>query len=106
MGKKITKKKINKRNLPKKKNHITKARKGTPKFLKNEKLIGFHHRIYRVINPDGTSESYNKAIHSGCRKQVDSIVHRFNCVVGFSMGDEEELDGNNLLMQLESGSII
>ena len=57
-------------------------------------LAGSNFRIYRVKLPNGNYESFDPTRHSGLTKVLDSIVHRFDRVIGFSMGDEDELIGD------------
>ena len=88
-----------------KKNHQKRAKKNNPSSKKNEHLVGYHRRIYRIVKKDGSSISYNpfnSAHRNGTagRKQVDSIVHRFNRIVGFASADDAEWEGDDVLMEV------
>ena len=89
----------------KRKNREKRAKKNHPSSKKNEYLVGFHRRIYRIVKKDGSSISYNPfnpAHRNGTvgRKHVDSIVHRFHRIVGFASADDAEWEGDDVLMEV------
>ena len=89
--------------INRKKNHEKRGKKNYPSSKKNEHLVGFHRRIYRIVKNDGTSVSYdpyNSTHRNGTagRKHVNSIVHRFNRIVGFALGDDAEMEGDDVLL--------
>jgi len=93
-------------NHPTRKTTIPRSTRRKNKRINN--VAGYNHRIFRIRNEDGEWESWESWITKHGRnrrgdtkiprKYVDSIVHRFNRVIGFSHGDEEEYeDDENLL---------
>ena len=101
---------------PKKKSKLGKplakiTNKTNPKKHKKKAIsnvAGYNHRIYRFQNQDGKWESYEKWKSTLGRrnndlkppkKYVDSIVHRFQRVIGFSHGDEEEYEDDENLQE-------
>ena len=60
-------------------------------------LIGHCYCAYRIKENNGDYVRWDPDLHWGRKKDVDSIVHWFAREKGFTMGDDDELIGDDFL---------